>query len=138
MRICAPMAQEAKIAAIGPIGEVGGLGSVGIEVVPLESSRELVDLLRQKALEPGIRLVLVSESVADGSRQTVDELRRRGGAVPDVRTGGGRGDDVHAPYYRAIRPRRLLPLSTPEHPVPSDCRRAVTSTNGARGRRPGW
>ena len=75
------MAGDGKIVAIGPHEEIIGLGSVGIELVAVSERSGLAGALSAKALERGVRLVLVSESVAAGAEAMIADLRRRSDAV---------------------------------------------------------
>jgi len=75
------MAGDGKVVAIGPHDEMVGLGSVGIELVPVNEGSALAEALSAKALERGVRLVLLSESVAAGAEAMVADLRRRSDAV---------------------------------------------------------
>jgi len=75
------MAHETRIVAIGPEREMAGLASVGIEPVPVKSPGELAPALERQAGEEGVRVILLSESVAEGARGLVAELRRRTGTV---------------------------------------------------------
>ena len=75
------MANGGKIVAIGPREEIMGLRSVGMDLIAAENASELGAVLPQQALDPAVRLILVSETVADEAQATIAELRERGGAV---------------------------------------------------------
>ena len=75
------MAREARIVALGPEQEIAGLASIGVELVPVESGGELGEALEEQTRDPGARIVLVSESVAEGARDVVADMRSRTGAV---------------------------------------------------------
>lgn len=75
------MADDGKIVAIGPREEIRGLRSVGIDLMPAENASELAAILRERALDVAVRLILVSETVADEAEATIAELRERGDAV---------------------------------------------------------
>ena len=75
------MAGDGKVVAIGPREEIIGLRSVGIELVPVKAGSGLAEALSEQALDPGVRLVLVSESVAASAEAMIADLRRRGDAV---------------------------------------------------------
>ncbi len=75
------MAGEGRIVAAGPHEEIAGLASVGIEPVPVRSSLELEQALLEAARDPGVRIVIVSESVAEGTQELIADLRRRSGLV---------------------------------------------------------
>ena len=75
------MTNEERVVAIGPREEVIGLRSVGIEFVPADTGADLADTLPAQALDPAVRLILVSESVADGAEAMIAKLRRRTSAV---------------------------------------------------------
>ncbi len=67
--------------AIGPREEILGLRSVGMHLVPVENADALAEVLPQQALDPDVRLVLVSETVAAEAEALISELRGRSAAV---------------------------------------------------------
>lgn len=75
------MPGEAKVVAVGPREEIMGLRSVGIEALPVEGAVELEKVLSEQALDPQVRLILVSETVAEGAERLIAALRRRCQAV---------------------------------------------------------
>ena len=75
------MAEDEKIVAIGPRAEMLGLRSIGVELVPVDTPDEMEESLRVQANRDDVRLVLLSETVAEDSRQVVRELRGRKGTV---------------------------------------------------------
>ncbi len=70
-----------KVVAIGPLHEIIGLRSIGVEISSVENAGELEAILRQEARRPEVPLVIVSESVAEAARETVEELRSEGVAM---------------------------------------------------------
>jgi len=70
-----------KIVAVGPRHEMIGLRSVGVEVVALEVASSLEQVLREQAARPEVRLVLLSESVAEGVQKLVEDLRKATGTM---------------------------------------------------------
>ena len=75
------MAKERNIVAFGPREEIIGLQAAGVQIVPVEQAADLPALLRQRAEQPEVRLVLLSESVAAGVQHLVGELRRETGTL---------------------------------------------------------
>jgi len=71
------MPDELKIVALGPQEEIQGLRSIGVQPVPVESGSDLPEALSRHALDPDVKLVLVSESVAGEASRLVADLRRR-------------------------------------------------------------
>lgn len=72
---------EAKIVAIGPRAETVGLRSIGIEVAPAESEQEAAEALRERTGEAETRLLILSETVAEGLRERVAAIRDGGTPV---------------------------------------------------------
>ena len=74
-------AGRARVVAIGPREEMFGLRSVGVEVVAVEAPSDVEQSLRAQAARPEVRLILVSESVADGAQKLVEDLREATGTM---------------------------------------------------------
>jgi len=75
------MSERGVIVAIGPRKEIIWLLSVGIEVAPVETEAELAGELASQCRREEVRLVLLSESVAEGARELVSDMRERTGTV---------------------------------------------------------
>jgi len=75
------MAKSERIVAIGPREEMLGLRSVGIETVEADDAPRMLELLREQVRRPEARLVLVSETVAEGTREEMAELRDKRGTI---------------------------------------------------------
>jgi len=75
------MADKDKVVAIGPHEEMFGLRTIGIEVVRAEDSAQMLEALRAQVERAGVRVVIVSETVAGGTAEAVRELRREHGTV---------------------------------------------------------
>ena len=75
------MAEDQKIVAIGPRAEMLGLRSIGVELVPAEDQSEMVESLRVQANREEVRLIILSETMAEDAREEVQELRGRKGTV---------------------------------------------------------
>lgn len=75
------MADKDRIVAIGPREEIGGLRTIGIAAVEAETPSEALEALHQQAGLLEVRLVLLSESVAEQAREAAEEVRRDGTMV---------------------------------------------------------
>ncbi|MBS3761838.1 MAG: V-type ATP synthase subunit F [Candidatus Brocadiia bacterium] len=69
------MAETDKVVAIGPREEMKGLRTIGIELVPAERPEQMLETLDEQVKKPEVRLVVVSESVSEGSREELMNLR---------------------------------------------------------------
>ena len=91
------MAKQLRILALGPREEISGLRTVGIECIGVETPAELEASLKGCVERPEVRIVLVSETVAEGAQPLADELRRKSGTVllliPSYRGAQGRALD---------------------------------------------
>jgi vacuolar-type H+-ATPase subunit F/Vma7 len=58
-----------------------GLQMVGVELAPVETPRDLALALVRHADRSEVRLLLISESVAEGQERLVNELREKTGKV---------------------------------------------------------
>lgn len=75
------MSDAPTIVAVGPRSEMLGLQSIGVELVSVDSQRDMLESVREQTDRDEARLVLVSESLADGLEEEFDELRGRKNTV---------------------------------------------------------
>ena len=73
------MAQDQKIVAVGPRPEILGLRGIGVEILPVDGPEGMLKVLRQQVREAEVKLMIVSESVCEGTREQVQDLRREHG-----------------------------------------------------------
>jgi V/A-type H+-transporting ATPase subunit F len=73
------MPEGQKIVAIGPRAEMLGLRSIGVDLIEVESREEMVKALDEQGDQPEVRLILLSETVAEDAREEVQEARQEGG-----------------------------------------------------------
>lgn len=75
------MPEDQKIVAIGPRAEMLGLRSIGVDLIAVDTEEEMVEALREQADQPEVRLVLLSETVAEDAREDVQEARGEKGTA---------------------------------------------------------
>lgn len=75
------MSEDLKIVALGPRSEMLGLRSIGVELEDVDNPEDMVEELRVQANREEVRLVLISEPLADGKQDAIEELRGRKNTV---------------------------------------------------------
>ncbi len=75
------MSESPKIVAIGPRSEMLGLQSIGVELVSVDTEEEMTESLRVQVNRQEVRLILLSETMADELQEEVEELRGRKNTV---------------------------------------------------------
>ncbi|MFW5923125.1 MAG: V-type ATP synthase subunit F [Planctomycetota bacterium] len=75
------MSDAAQIVAVGPQSEMQGLRSIGVELFPADDASDVEDILRTQANREEVRLILLSETVAEDMEDVMGELRGRKGTV---------------------------------------------------------
>jgi vacuolar-type H+-ATPase subunit F/Vma7 len=75
------MSEDLKIVAIGPRSEMLGLQSIGVELISVDNQEEMAESLRVQANREEVRLILLSETMADELQEEVEELRGRKSTV---------------------------------------------------------
>lgn len=70
------MSDDAKIVALGPREEIVGLATIGVTPVPVESAEEFGEALAAQSADPAVRIILVSETVANDAQEQIGALRR--------------------------------------------------------------
>jgi len=73
-----------KAIAVGEKHLILGFKAVGFEIIPLEDNSKLMQTLVGISADPGIGLVLVTESIAGENSKAIEEFRQRCHAVLTV------------------------------------------------------